>query len=346
VEGVGGGVVAGVAGDHVRPAFWSATADRGADAASVTSATRAIPPVTSARTRAMEAEGRCLPLPLLALLPLAACGDLPQPFAGRPGANALRLATPPPARLVVPPPTNALLANADAVRLAHETADALVAAELPAYAEAPRPGDWQLSVTATMAAGQVQPHFTVVDADGRVKGDVNGDAVPAAAWSAGDPTVLHAAAAAAAPEIVSLLRSADASAKQSDPNSLYNRPARIYLVGVSGAPGDGNQSLTIQMRHKLPETGDMLTRKAADADFTVRGVVKITDEPGHQQQVEIHWLVTDATGKLAGDVAQGHDIAQGSLDHYWADVADAVAAEAAGGVHEVITNWSGRKRKA
>ena len=62
--------------------------------------------------------------------------------------------------------------------------------------------------------------------------------------------------------------------------------------------------------------------------------------------MEIHWIVTDATGKEAGDVAQGHDIEHGSLAHYWGDVANAVAAEAAGGVHEVITNWSGRKRKA
>jgi hypothetical protein len=282
--------------------------------------------------------------PLLAAAALAACGDLPQPFAGRPGANALRLATPPPARLVVPPPGKALLGNAEAVTLAHETAAALVANEVPAYAQSPLPGDWQLSVTAEMQAGRVQPHFTVIDANGHSKGDVIGDPQPAQAWAAGDPATLHAAAASAAPQIVNLLRSVDAAAKQSDPNSLYNRPARIYLAGVTGARGDGNRSLMIQMRAKLPDTGDVVVPKAAGADFTVRGIVKITDLPSKQQQVEIHWIVTDPTGKEAGDVAQGHDIEHGSLDHYWGDVANAVAAEAAGGVHEVITNWSGRKR--
>ncbi len=282
--------------------------------------------------------------PLLAAAALAACGDLPQPFAGRPGANALRLATPPPARLVVPLPSNALLGNAEAAKLAHDTAAALVANEVPAYAQAPVPGDWQLSVTAEMQAGRVQPHFTVIDAAGHSKGDVTGDPQPPEAWAAGDPAVLHAAAASAAPQIVNLLRSVDAAAKQSDPNSLYNRPARIYLAGVTGARGDGNRSLMIQMRSKLPDTGDVVVAKAAGADFIVRGIVKTTDLPSKQQQVEIHWIVTDPSGKEAGDVAQGHDIEHGSLDHYWGDVANAVAAEAAGGVHEVITNWSGRKR--
>jgi hypothetical protein len=282
--------------------------------------------------------------PLLAAAALTACGDLPQPFAGRPGANALRLATPPPARLVVPPPGNALLTNAAAARLAHATAAALVANEVPAFAQAPVPGDWQLSVTAEMQAGRVQPHFTVIDAGGHAKGDVTGDPEPAEAWAAGDPATLQEAAASAAPQIVNLLRSVDAAAKQSDPNSLYNRPARIYLAGVTGARGDGDLSLMIQMRSKLPDTGDVVVSKAANADFIVRGIVKTTDLPSKQQQVEIHWIVTDPSGKEAGDVAQGHDIEHGSLDHYWGDVANAVAAEAAGGVHEVITNWSGRKR--
>ena len=282
--------------------------------------------------------------PLLALTLLAACGDLPQPFAGRPGANALRLATPPPARLVVPPPTGALLDNADAVRLAHETATALVTAELPAYVQPAVPGDWELRIAATSTGATVQPRFTLFDADGRIKGDIQGDPVPTAAWANGDPNVLHHEAATAAPQIVSLLRSVDASAKQSDPNSLYNRPARLYLAGVTGAPGDGDTSLLYQMRLKLPDAGAMVVKKRDTADFTVRGIVTVTDLPSKQQQVEIHWLVTDSTGKEAGDVAQGHDVDHGTLDHYWGDIAVAVASEAAGGVHEVITNWSGRKR--
>jgi hypothetical protein len=274
----------------------------------------------------------------------AGCGDLPQPFAGNPGATALRLARPPPPRLVVPVPGSALLNGSDAAAWAQAMANALVAEEIPAFATAPLQGDWQLVMTATIQGQTVVPHFSVLDSFGKSRGDLNGDPAPAAAWAAGDKAVLTRVAAAAAPQILDLIRSVDASIKQSDKNSLYNRPARIYFAGVTGAPGDGNRSLDRQMRNKLPDTGDLVVKRADGADFTLRGTVKITDEAGNQQQVEIHWLVFDADGKEAGDVAQGHDVDKGALDHYWGDVAAAVADEAAGGVHEVITNWTGRRR--
>jgi hypothetical protein len=287
---------------------------------------------------------RLAALALVPALALAGCGDLPQPFAGRPGATAQRLSIPPPVRLVIPAPTAALLPPQEAAALAHDLTDALVAQELPAFAEAPQPGDWQIRVSAELAAGAVTPRYELIDAGQQPKGDIHGAAIPAGAWAGGSPAALRQAAADAAPQITALLRSVDASIKQSDPNSLYNRPARIFLAGVQGAPGNGNASLTRQMRIKIPDTGDLLVGYAQSADFTVRGVVHMSPLAGHQQQVEIHWLVYDRGGKEAGDVAQGHDVEEGSLDHSWGDVAVAVASEAAGGVHDVITNWSGRRR--
>lgn len=274
---------------------------------------------------------------------LVGCGDLPRPFAGRPGANALRLATPPPARLTVPPPTQAMLPGSDAVHMAQDLADALVGNELPAFARDPRPGDWQVQMSTTLSGQTVKPRYMLVDADGHQRGDVAGDPIPAGAWAAGDAATLHEAAASAAPRITSLMRAIDATMKQSDPNSLYNRPARIFLAGVTGAPGDGDPSLVREMGRQLPQTGDLLVKTAADADFIVQGRVKATALPGGQEQIEIHWIVNDNAGHEAGDVAQGHDFPQGALDRFWGDVAEAVAEEAAGGVHEVITNWSGRK---
>jgi hypothetical protein len=283
---------------------------------------------------------------LTAALALSACGDLPQPFAGHPGALAMQLSRPPPPRLLVPPPSAGLLPQPDAAAWAQAVTAALVNEEIPAYATAAHAGDWQLRLSATLQGAQVIPNYALIDPKGADKGDVSGAPIAASAWAQAAPATLQASAAQAAPQVLALLRAVDATLKQSDPNSLYNRPARIFFSGVTGAPGDGNASLARDMRMKIPQTGDQLVDRAASADFLLRGTVRLTDEPGGQQQVEIHWLVSDPAGHLAGDVAQGHDIAAGTLDHYWGDVASVVADEAAGGVHEVITNFSGRHKPA
>jgi hypothetical protein len=283
---------------------------------------------------------------LLACLLLAACGDLPRPFAGNPGRRALQLSVPPPPQLLVPAPTQALLPAHDAEAWAHAVAAQLVAEEIPAYAKPGQKGQWVLVLSASLQGEAVVPHYALIDPSGADKGDVSGHPLPAADWAGGAPQVLAQSAAEAAPQVLALLRSVDASIKQSDPNSLYNRPARVYFTGVTGAPGDGDRALTRGMRVQLPQTGDQLVDTAAGADFTLRGTVKMTDEPSGEQQVEIHWLVIDARGVVVGDVAQGHDVARGSLDHLWGDVAGVVTEEAAGGVHDVITNYSGRKKKA
>ena len=279
---------------------------------------------------------------ILACLMLTGCGDLPRPFAGRPGAAAMQLSVPPPARLSVPAPAGGLLPDRDAGTWAQAVTDALVAQEVPAFAGAYRPGDWVLRLSASLQGSMVTPHYHLVDPKGGDRGDIEGAPVAAAAWAEGPPDMLARSAGQAAPQLLALLRAVDASIKQSDPNSLYNRPARIFFAGVTGAPGDGNALLARQMRQKLPQTGDLLVGSAVSADFSLHGTVRVTDVPGGQQQVEIHWLVNDRQGRSAGDVAQGHDLPRGTLNRSWGDIATVITDEAAGGVHEVITNFSGR----
>jgi hypothetical protein len=286
----------------------------------------------------------CATVCFCGLLLLSSCGDLPRPFAGNPGRAALALSVPPPPRLIVPTSNDSLLPEQQAQAWAKAVTDTLDAQEIPAFFERARPGEWQLKLSASVTGNVVTPRYTYVDPKGKTKGEVLGASVAAGDWVSGNPVVFQQNATQALPEIMGLLKAVDASMKQSDPNSLYNRPARVFFSGVSGAPGDGNTSLARGMRIRLPDTGDQLVERSAGADFLLRGTVKVTDVSGGQQQVEIHWLVSDANGHVAGDVAQGHDVPKGELDHYWGDVAAAITEEAAGGVHEVITNYSGRKK--
>jgi hypothetical protein len=112
---------------------------------------------------------------------------------------------------------------------------------------------------------------------------------------------------------------------------------------VTGAPGDGDVSLTKQMRTHLATLGPILVPQAEAADFVVKGEVKAVPIPGNRQRIEIQWIITDAKGAERGRVVQLNEIPAGTLDHYWGDVAVVVATEASGGVNDVILKQSGRE---
>lgn len=289
-------------------------------------------------------------LSLLAALLLAGCGDLPQPFAGNPGEVGRMLVQPPPARLAVVAGPAARLSAADGALLAHAVAEALQAREVPAVAEPPRQGDWRLVIGAdspgAAAGGMVAASFAEQNPQGEEKDRIAAAPVPAAAWDAGDAATLRAVAQQAAPGIARMLDGVEAARKKADPNSLVNRPARVFFTGVHGAPGDGDTSLAREMRRQLPGLGPDLTENAANADFTLDCQVHLTPLPGHAQQIEVAWRVVDSHGREAGKATQIKEIPAGSLDSFWGDVALVAVQEAAAGVQDIIMNYAGARRSA
>jgi hypothetical protein len=278
----------------------------------------------------------------LALGLLAGCGDLPQPFLGNPGATGRILAQPPTPRLAVPIPPQALLSDQGAEAFAKALAEALRNQEVPAVAGPARPGDWRLEVTVGLQGATVVPVYAVHDPEGHDRGKSEGKPLASADWNTATPATLSRAATQAAPGVADLLTSIQAAMQRADPKSLYNRPARVQVVEVTGAPGDGNLALTRQMRSQLSQFGPVVQDTATGADFIVRCTVKLVPIPGDQQRVEIQWSVATPSGDERGRVVQLNNVPAGSLDGYWGDVATVVAQEAAGGVRDVILRQSGR----
>jgi len=152
---------------------------------------------------------RAIALVLLALL--AGCGDLPQPFAGNPGATARRLSQPPPTRLAVVRPTNALLAQDAAAGFPATLADALAALEVPAISGPPRAGDWRLVLSVQEEGSDIVPLFTLFDQAGAQQGIQQGQKVAASLWRAGSAKTMHDVAVEAAPPSFSQLAPAASS---------------------------------------------------------------------------------------------------------------------------------------
>ncbi|MDT7951996.1 MAG: hypothetical protein RQ966_10885 [Acetobacteraceae bacterium] len=274
------------------------------------------------------------------LLLLAGCGALPQPFFGYPGRNGALLAEPPPARLAVPTPAQSLLTDFGSETWARLTAKALADMALPASFGPARPGEWQLRLSATLRGQNVIPEFEVLDATGAPQGTAEGAPVPAVAWSQADEPTLEAAAAQSAPSIDALLTRIQAARLQADPNSLQNRPARVYVAGVTGAPGDGDQSLEVQIKRKLANDAIVVQDTASGADYRLHCEVHTEPGSGGQLKVELQWIVDDSRGER-GRVVQLNEVPGHTLDRFWGDVAAVAAEQAAGGIRDVLFNAAG-----
>ena len=255
----------------------------------------------------------------------------------------MRLAQPPPARLDVPPPANAMLPDAGSRAYAEALVTALLDKEVPAVAEPTRDGDWSLAVSADLRGDRVVPRFSVLNPAGVSQGMAEGAPVDAAQWAIGALPALQQSAAAAAPNIANLLTNIEAARQQSDPNSLANRPARVVVHDVTGAPGDGNRQLSRQIRQQLPQLGEVVQDTAQGVDFIVACDVRMTEGAKGTERVEIQWIVTDPLRGELGRVVQLNEVPSGSLDRQWGDVAMVVAREAAGGIRDIILKQNGAR---
>ncbi len=278
---------------------------------------------------------------LAVLLPLAltACGTLPEPFYGNPGPMGARLSIPPAPVLMVPPPAAAALLDAKSAPIyAKDLAAALVNYDIPSIAGAPMKGGWLLTTTASRNGESIIPAYVIIGPDGKTYGRQNGAPIAAAAWTQGDPAALNAAAAADAPALAKMLAAINARIQGSNPQSLENRPPRIFIGPVTGAPGDGNHSLPLNLARDLPGPDDVVVTNPALADFTVTGNIVVTPGQNGQVMVELDWSVRDANHRKIGQVTQLHPLALTDITPYWGDVAAAAATEAATGIQQVVAN--------
>ena len=275
-------------------------------------------------------------LGLLLPLALSACGTLPEPFYGNPGAEGARLAVPPAPVLMVAPPVSAKLSTGAATIFAQNLANQLADLDVPSLTGTTTSPAWHLEMTANISDNQVLPIYQIIGPNGKAYGEVAGAGEPAAEWVSGNAGTLGKAAATDAPVIEVALAKINAQIQQSNPNSLENRLPRLYLTGVSGAPGDGDSALALNMARDMPAEDTQLVDRPADADFVVTGLVKTKPDGNRQWLVELDWSVFDSNHRKIGQVTQLHDLSPSDITPYWGDVAAAAAAEAASGVHEVV----------
>ncbi len=284
---------------------------------------------------------KCL---IFAALLLTGCGTLPQPFWGDPGVEGARLATPPPPILIIPPPGQALLGDDAAKLYASDLAAALVNHDVPSIAGPATKTDWRLTTTATLSGNSVTPCYAITGPDGKSYGKDTGHPVAAEDWANGNPQALAAAANADAPVLTKLLTNVNASVQQSNPKSLENRPARLYLGAVTGAPTDGDDALSLNMARDLPGGDTVMVDNPVQADFVITGDIKTQPDSHNQILVQMTWTIHDSNNRVIGKIFQIHDLNPADITPHWGDVAAAAASEASTGIQEAVTNATLHKK--
>jgi len=130
------------------------------------------------------------------------------------------------------------------------------------------------------------------------------------------------------------------TASTPSPKVASPKAAGVIVAPVSGAPGDGQRSLTTALKKRLYAGGVKLANGPAVNVYMVKGSVSLADASGGKQSIRIDWQVLDPSGKKLGTVSQQNMIPKGSLNGPWGAIADAAAGAAAAGIIKLLPKSS------
>jgi len=132
--------------------------------------------------------------------------------------------------------------------------------------------------------------------------------------------------------------SAQANPRPQSASAVETRQNSVAVVPpVTGAPGDGQKSLTAAMRRHLTNAGVELSESEGPNAYKVKGSVQLGSAEGGQQPITIRWLVVDPSGNtMEKAVVQRNKVPEGSLNGPWGQIADLAASEAAKSVAKLI----------
>jgi hypothetical protein len=264
------------------------------------------------------------------------CGPIPQPFQGtaKVTADVASLDVPSAVGIAVVPVTG--LPGPASDTLTKALAKGLEPFEIPAEA-VPR----NTGLGFTLQGTAVNPTHV----DGRVSGDIlwrlksrqgrdagtylQGISVSAAEWEQGQGETLDRVGKDAATAIAQLIDGSTAQAAGgsitpvTSPQATTQKPLRISVKPVEGAPGDGQEALQLAMLEMLLNNG--LKRDDVNPEIVLMGRVVIEPAQGGEDFVTISWRAITQDGAELGDVKLSNNIPKGSLEGRWGATAFAIA---------------------
>lgn len=272
-------------------------------------------------------------LGLIALLTvLAACGPIPQPFKEGPGAkdtNSL-LSIPDGAGVTVAPVHGA------GAELSGPLTEALVAAlhdqEIPATAGGSLTNGLLMEGVADWVDGEAFVVWILTDSQSEVVATVTARAAAdRARFDTGDPALVSDLAQRGAVLIAAAMKpeNTNSTARQGVPT--------VAVVGVEGAPGDGDQALSKAMSAVLGEAGVPMAETPDSAALLLAGGVSVEKLNDELEEVVIQWWLMDETGAVLGTLEQANVIPLGALNERWGGAAYDAALANVEAIREILS---------
>ena len=261
----------------------------------------------------------------------------------------------PNARIAVAPSFATYLPNQASKPYAQVITTALKAQKLPAVADYPIYGDWQLKTRINRGSNTATPVFELQDPGGKLVGTVEARPVSFEVWRQGQADTLRQAATEAAPRIAAMFNRVVAERRQevearrrnevppAQSRAGYDRPTRVAITAITGAPSDGNVLLDRLMREKLKFMGEVIVDPSNAPDFTLRARIDDVTVDDKTHRIEIFWLLHNAAKQEVGEIVQLEEVAAGALSKGWGKLATSVTDEAAGAVRDIILTQQGKR---
>lgn len=278
---------------------------------------------------------------LLAVLLLAACGQLPRPFqpVDKSGNELLRLKDR--AGIVVRP----VLRDAPGrpAEAAEILATKLRERNLPAstrdLGRASRVLTGRAAVLGLPAGREeVMVYWELRDASsGRVGAYAQRTELAPGAWRSGDPESVGKVMDDAATVIAAMVQGAPVKSA-----ALPEVPRkRLEIVPMQGLPGDGAASLSRALTVALRAADLPLAERPGDGEILIVCNVVLGPAQGSWQEVKVNWAVIRASdGSELGRIDQQNRVPLGSLNGPWGPAAHGIAEGAALGIKELVERLS------
>ncbi|WP_281684332.1 hypothetical protein [Thalassobaculum salexigens] len=256
---------------------------------------------------------------LFALVVLAGCGQLPQPFS-KDEANLAK------APFLIAPATEGVLVwpmvgvpDDTAELITEMTVDALQKRGVAASSNASNRSSLMLS---TSGERQADGALKIIWTLSRPNGEIVGTRVDAIA----SDTRFEQAVTQVARWIVPNARRTD----------IEPPPFSVTVYEVGGAPGNGNDMLRRAMAFALKRADVAVADFPPPDGFVVQGYVSIEPKELGGDLVKISWTVMDGIGRELGTIDQSNTVASGALDTDWGPVASPIAKAAVPGIVTLI----------